>query len=121
MPTSRRASRKGLITIGASRPRFHRREMWGRWRSLIEISSFAPVIAAGIGVARDRMRKCRIPNLLRAGPSIIEVVVDVRDAGRRPCGGERLIVFGPGAHAPDEGHDSVVGVDRDVVGVDLGV
>jgi hypothetical protein len=58
------ASRNGLITIGASRPRSTvERCREGGVRSLIEISIFAPVIAAGIGVARDRLRNCRIPKL----------------------------------------------------------
>jgi hypothetical protein len=60
MPTSRRASRNGLITIGASRPR-SAIEWCGKGGVgfFIEISIFAPAIAAGIGVALDRLRICR--------------------------------------------------------------
>src|SRR6266542_6238414 len=71
MPTSRRASRNGLITIGASRPRSAiERCGEGGVRLFIEISIFAPAIATGIGVAPDRLRNCLIPNLLRGGLSI---------------------------------------------------
>jgi hypothetical protein len=95
MPTSRRASRNGLTTIGASRPRSTvERCRRSGIRALIEISIFAPAIAAGIGVVPDRLRDCIKTHSATFAPGVLALVArssDRGDASLRETGA------GPGA------------------------
>src|SRR6516165_11452003 len=70
--------------------------------------------------ARPMPRTTDVPVRQLAEVLDLDVVVDLRDAGRCPGGSDGLVVLGPGAHDSGEGHRPGGGGDRLAVGVQPG-
>src|ERR1700720_1710050 len=74
----------------------------------------------GVLQRKQRLTTALLP--LRPGSRLRadgEVVLDLENPRRRPCGAFGFPPFGPGAHAASEDHFATIRLDGDAAGVDL--